>query len=105
MNREQRSREGEGIRMNVKVSHRDFPALTEEIARLPKGPRRTHRLALLATLGLVWERAVADWTGRLPGVVSSSAPVSSLAGAATTQYQSRLDASQVAALFHADVGS
>jgi len=105
MNRERWPREGEGIRMNVKVSHRDFPALTEEIARLPKGPRRTHRLALLATLGLVWERAVADWTGRLPGVVPSSAQVPSPTGASTQAYQSRLDASQVAALFDADVGS
>jgi len=53
-------RKGPDVRMNVKVSRRDFPVLSDEIAGLPKGPRRTNRLAHLATLGLLWERAVAD---------------------------------------------
>ncbi len=55
---EAQSRNGQDVRMNVKVSRRDFPVLTDEICRLPKGRRRTNRLAHLATLGLLWERAV-----------------------------------------------
>ncbi len=70
---DEQPRIGQDVRMNVKVSRRDFPVLTDEICRLPKGRRRTNRLAHLATLGLLWERAVchgerplidADWARR-----------------------------------------
>lgn len=57
---EAQSRNGLDVRMNVKVSRRDFPVLTDEICRLPKGRRRTNRLAHLATLGLLWERAISQ---------------------------------------------
>jgi hypothetical protein len=90
------------VRMNVKVSRREFPVLTDEIARLPKGPRRTNRLAHLATLGLLWERAVAgseavprESTGR-----SNVAPMPPTA--AVPSYRSCLDAGQLAALIDGD---
>jgi len=95
---------GLDVRVNVKMSRRDFPLLTEEIARLPKGPRRTNRLAHLATLGLCWERAVAGMDASLrecenvlprgavaPGRQDRSGP-----------YCSRLDAGQIAALLDGD---
>lgn len=97
-------RMGPDVRMNVKVSRRDFPLLTEEIARLPKGPRRTNRFAHLATLGLCWERAVAGMDA-MPGelVVPSRAAAMPPSGAAQA-YRSRLDAGQLAALLDGDGG-
>jgi hypothetical protein len=91
--------------MNVKMSRRDFPLLTEEIARLPKGPRRTNRLAHLATLGLCWERAVAGMDARRhdPGhelVSPSGAGVPARSPA--QPYRGRLDPSQLAALLDGD---
>lgn len=92
--------------MNVKVSRRDFPLLTEEIARLPKGPRRTNRLAHLATLGLCWERAVAgmDASLREPSreLVSLSSMVVVPVVDPAQPYRSRLDAGQLAALLDGD---
>ncbi len=97
---------GPDVRMNVKVSRRDFPLLTEEIARLPKGPRRTNRLAHLATLGLCWERAVA---GISPGLREPASELVSMhSGTAVPTedpaqpYRSRLDAGQLAALLEGD---
>lgn len=95
---------GPDVRMNVKMSRRDFPLLTEEIARLPKGPRRTNRLAHLATLGLCWERAVSGMEARL-SCEQESAPCSPAAaevGVPTNPYCSRLDAGQLAALLDGD---
>jgi hypothetical protein len=93
--------------MNVKMSRRDFPLLTEEIARLPKGPRRTNRLAHLATLGLCWERAVAGMDAsrheprqRELGPPSGIAGVP--AGGSAEPYRGRLDAGQLAALLDGD---
>ena len=94
---------GPDVRMNVKMSRRDFPLLTDEIARLPKGPRRTNRLAHLATLGLCWERAVADMdaTPRSEHVTLSVVlPMAN--GDAARPYSSRLDAGQLAALLDGD---
>jgi hypothetical protein len=92
--------------MNVKVSQRDFPLLTDEIARLPKGPRRTNRLAHLATLGLCWERAVAgtDASLREPSreLVRLSSVVVPPSGDSAHPYRSRLDAVQLAALLDGD---
>lgn len=92
--------------MNVKVSRRDFPLLTEEIGRLPKGPRRTNRLAHLATLGLCWERAVAgmDASLREPSreLASMSSVVALPVGDSAPPYRSRLDAGQLAALLDGD---
>jgi hypothetical protein len=90
--------------MNVKMSRRDFPLLTDEIARLPKGPRRTNRLAQLATLGLCWERAVAGMDASLcdgEHVVPLAVPATGREhrGAA---YCSRLDAGHIAALLDGD---
>lgn len=99
-------RTGPDVRMNVKVSRRDFPLLTEEIARLPKGPRRTNRLAHLATLGLCWERAVAGMDACVREQAHGPVSPSSLAavwGADSAQpYCSRLDAGQLAALIDGD---
>jgi hypothetical protein len=93
---------GPDVRMNVKVSRRDFPLLAEEIARLPKGPRRTNRLAHLATLGLCWERAVAGMAASLREPSPELAPLSSVVvppvGDLAQPYRSRLDAGQLAAL-------
>ena len=90
--------------MNVKMSRRDFPLLTDEIARLPKGPRRTNRLAHLATLGLCWERAVAGMDGSLRECEHVLRPVVTAAGREDRggSYCSRLDAGQVAALLDGD---
>jgi hypothetical protein len=92
--------------MNVKVSRRDFPLLTEEIARLPKGPRRTNRLAHLATLGLCWERAVAGTDASLhePSreLVPRSSVVTPSVGDTAQPYRRRLDAGQLAALLYGD---
>jgi hypothetical protein len=88
------------VRMNVKVSRRDYPLLTEEIARLPKGPRRTSRLAHLATLGLCWERAIgtgASAPSVVPPVVKGAADT-----AAALTYRGRLDAGQLASLLADD---
>jgi hypothetical protein len=95
-------RNGHDVRMNVKVSRRDFPVLTEEIARLPKGPRRTNRLAHLATLGLLWERAVAtsEAAPRQFAAPPNAGPAPS--SNAAQAYQSRLDAGQLAALLDGD---
>lgn len=97
---------GPDVRMNVKMSRRDFPLLTEEIARLPKGPRRTNRLAHLATLGLCWERAVAGMDARRhdPGheLVSPSGVASVASGSSAEPYRGRLDADQLAALLDGD---
>lgn len=94
---------GLDVRMNVKMSRRDFPLLTEEIARLPKGPRRTNRLAHLATLGLCWERAVADMDATLRSErVTPSVVLATANGDAARPYASRLDAGQLAALLDAD---
>jgi hypothetical protein len=83
--------------MNVKVSRRDFPLLTEEISRLPKGPRRTNRLAHLATLGLCWERAVASMEAMPQSLASPKTPTSPRADLARA-YESRLDPELLAAL-------
>jgi hypothetical protein len=90
--------------MNVKMSRRDFPLLTEEIARLPKGPRRTNRLAHLATLGLCWERAVSGMEARRPCEQESPpcSPTAAEGAARTNPYCSRLDAGQLAALLDGD---
>jgi len=100
------ARTGPDVRMNVKVSRRDFPLLTEEIARLPKGPRRTNRLAHLATLGLCWERAVAgmDASLREPSreLATLASVVASQVGDSAQRYRSRLDAGQLAALLDGD---
>jgi hypothetical protein len=92
--------------MNVKVSRRDFPLLTEEIARLPKGPRRTNRLAHLATLGLCWERAVAGMDASHRGSLRELVPLPSAValpmGGSAQPYRSRLDAGQLAALLEGD---
>lgn len=95
---------GLDVRMNVKMSRRDFPLLTEEIARLPKGPRRTNRLAHLATLGLCWERAVSGMEARQSSeqVSPSCSPVVAEGSALTNPYCSRLDAGQLAALLDGD---
>jgi len=97
---------GLDVRMNVKVSRRDFPLLTEEIARLPKGPRRTNRLAHLATLGLCWERAVAGLDASLSEPPRELVPLSSVVvlpvGDSAQRYRSRLDAGQLAALLDGD---
>jgi hypothetical protein len=94
---------GPDVRMNVKVSRRDFPLLTEEIARLPKGPRRTNRLAHLATLGLCWERAVSGMDASLRCErVLTPVPAALADGARTDLYHSRLEASQLAALLDGD---
>jgi hypothetical protein len=86
------------VRMNVKVSRRDFPLLTEEIARLPKGPRRTNRLAHLATLGLCWERAVAGTNTAVREPVAPPDVAAVMLSAVAPTYQRRLDAGQLAAL-------
>lgn len=57
-----------GLRINLTLSSRQHPALTEELSALPKGPPRTARLVVLATLGLVVER------GRLPGLPPAPQP-------------------------------
>ena len=97
---------GPDIRMNVKMSRRDFPLLTEEIARLPKGPRRTNRLAHLATLGLCWERAVAGMDASLQEPRRELGPPSGIAsvpaGSSPEPYRGRLDAGQLAALLDGD---
>lgn len=97
---------GPDVRMNVKVSRRDFPLLTEEIARLPKGPRRTNRLAHLATLGLCWERAVAGMDASLREPSRELVPLSSVVvlpvGDSAEPYRSRLDPGQLAALLESD---
>jgi hypothetical protein len=96
------SRTGHDVRMNVKVCRRDFPVLTDEIAGLPKGPRRTGRLAHLATLGLLWERGVAETgaTSRALAERPGSGPLHS--DRAGQVYRSRLDASHLAALLDGD---
>ena len=92
--------------MNVKMSRRDFPLLTEEIARLPKGPRRTNRLAHLATLGLCWERAVASINATPREFARELVPAPSLAPefaeSSSQTYRNRLDAGQLAALLDGD---
>ena len=92
--------------MNVKMSRRDFPLLTEEIARLPKGPRRTNRLAHLATLGLCWERAVAGMDPSLHEPGHELGPPSGIAGVPARSparpYRGRLDPGQLAALLDGD---
>ena len=95
---------GLDVRMNVKMSRRDFPLLTEEIARLPKGPRRTNRLAHLATLGLCWERAVSGMEVRLPceQELPPFSPTAAEGAAPTNPYCSRLDAGQLASLLDGD---
>jgi hypothetical protein len=95
---------GTDVRMNVKMSRRDFPLLTDEIARLPKGPRRTNRLAHLATLGLCWERAVAGMDASLREAEHVPQPVVSPVGAQDRDrpYRNRLDAGQLAALLDGD---
>ncbi|WP_140636949.1 hypothetical protein [Methylibium rhizosphaerae] len=90
--------------MNVKVSRRDFPLLAEEIARLPKGPRRTNRLAHLATLGLCWERAVAA-VGAVPCDLMAPPNGAVSSDSSTRAYRSRLDAGQLAALLDGDAGA
>ena len=106
MSNPEHARTGPDVRMNVKVSRRDFPLLTEEIARLPKGPRRTNRLAHLATLGLCWERAVAGMAASLrePAreLVPPSGAVAMPAEDPAQPYRSRLDAGQLAALLDGD---
>lgn len=105
MSNPEHARTGPDVRMNVKVSRRDFPLLTEEIGRLPKGPRRTNRLAHLATLGLCWERAVAgmDASLREPShELASLSSVVALPRDSAQPYRSRLDASQLAALLDGD---
>lgn len=106
MSAHEQAHAGPDVRMNVKVSRRDFPLLTDEIARLPKGPRRTNRLAHLATLGLCWERAVAGMETShreasrelvpLPGTLAL--PV----GGPAQHYRNRLNAGQLAALLDGD---
>jgi len=93
------SRQGHDVRMNVKVSRRDFPVLTDEIASLPKGPRRTNRLAHLATLGLLWERAVVDGAGAPPMAVPPEAAPRLPEGEG---YRSRLDPVHLLALLDDD---
>ena len=94
---------GPDVRMNVKMSRRDFPLLTDEIARLPKGPRRTNRLVHLATLGLCWERAVADMDATLRSECVTPSVVLATANADDARpYLCRLDAGQLAALLDAD---
>ncbi|HET9644218.1 MAG TPA: hypothetical protein VFP68_12875 [Burkholderiaceae bacterium] len=99
MSRGTRSSDAAEVRLNVKLSRRDHPILTEELARQPKGPRRTNRLAHLATLGLVWERWASGCSEarhllNVPGMATPTFPP----GAAVQPYQSRLDGSQLAAL-------
>jgi len=95
---------GPDVRMNVKVSRRDFPLLTEEIARLPKGPRRTNRLAHLATLGLCWERAVAG-VDAMPRELTLPSTVGTVPSDGSAQsYRSRLDTAQLAALLDGEGG-
>ena len=97
---------GSDVRMNVKMSRRDFPLLTEEIARLPKGPRRTNRLAHLATLGLCWERAVAGMNASLQDPGRERGSPSGIAGVPARSpaqpYRGRLDPGQLAALLDGD---
>ena len=94
----ERMRTEPDVRMNVKVSRRDFPLLTEEIASLPKGPRRTNRLAHLATLGLCWERAVAGLEN-VPREKFRGPGPAGVGSGGTDAYRSRLDAAQLTALF------
>lgn len=102
------ARIGPDVRMNVKLSRCEFPLLTDDIARLPKGPRRTNRLTHLATLGLCWERALAGletWSLEVrhdtaPMRIDSAVP----AGSTAQPYRSRLNVGQLAALFE-DGGS
>jgi len=94
--------EGADVRMNVKVSRRDFPVLTDEIARLPKGPRRTNRLAHLATLGLFWERAVVGAEGAPAQLAAAATLGGTASNGPATAYESRLDAGQLAALLEGD---
>lgn len=97
-------RAGPDVRMNVKVSRRDFPLLTDEIARLPKGPRRTNRLAHLATLGLCWERAVAG-VGAVPCELTTVPSGAAPPNGSAQPYRNRLDARQLAALLDGDAGA
>jgi hypothetical protein len=85
------------VRLNVKLSGREFPLLVGDISRIPKGPRRTHRLAHLATLGLCWERTVGgqDVVGCGQLVPREGAAVDSTG---SPGYRSRLDSDQLAAL-------
>lgn len=104
MNSHEQVRREADVRMNVKVSRRDFPLLTEEIARLPKGPRRTNRLAHLATLGLCWERAVAS-VDAMPREPTLPPSVGAMSPSGLAQsYRSRLDAGQLAALLDGEGG-
>lgn len=86
------------VRMNVKVSRRDFPVLAEEIVGMPKGPRRTSRLVHLATLGLFWERAIGGAEAPLPERCSRHVVESNDATDAMQPYRSRLGGSQLTAL-------
>jgi len=88
--------------MNVKVSRRDFPVLTDEMAGMPKGPRRTNRLAHLATLGLLWERAVGSAEAMPPNFPLQASSGTQLSSGAAQVYRSRLDAGQLAALLEGD---
>jgi hypothetical protein len=94
---------GHDVRMNVKVSRRDFPLLTEAIECLPKGPRRTNRLAHLATLGLLWERAVAGSEAVPPQAFPGPPSLGTLPSSMPAQgYRSRLDTALLAALLDGD---
>lgn len=91
------TRSGPDVRMNVKVSRRDFPMLTDEISSLPKGRRRTNRLAHLATLGLLWEQAVSPREG--PSICAGhGCPGVSMPGPAGRGYDGRLPGDLLAAL-------
>lgn len=87
-----------GVRLNVKLSGREFPLLVTDISRIPKGPRRTHRLAHLATLGLCWERTVGgqDLVGCGRPEPGEDAAVPDIQG--PSGYRCRLDSDQLAAL-------
>lgn len=90
------------VRLNVKLSYCDFPLLSQELANVPKGPRRTNRIAHLATLGLVWENT------KLVDAGSSIKPDSLMRDPSveteptSRAYQCRLDSSQVTALLGED---
>lgn len=96
------ARAGPDVRMNVKLSRCDFPLLTDDIAQLPKGPRRTNRLTHLATLGLCWERVLAGLETPSHEVRHDTTPARTdsviPAGGATQPYRSRLNVGQLAAL-------
>ena len=98
MNRRKTSSRAVGVRMNVKLSTDEFPVLAAEMERLPKGSRRTCRLAHLATLGLLWERSLGG-VAAVQIVCSSASSEAPAPASVTDSYRGRLDVQQLEALF------